>query len=78
MDELPPVLWELARPVRRTPVTQAFPDAVVDAASGLKQFGLQFLKLWAAKRALQWIAAFLGSFASLVFCLSFLTVYTET
>ena len=77
MNELPPVLWELARPVRTTSVTPAFPDFVVDAASGLERFGLQLLKRWATQRALEWIADFLGSCASLVFCLSFLTVYTE-
>jgi hypothetical protein len=78
MNELPPVPWELARPVRRTSVTQAFPDAVVGAAPALEQFGLQLAKRWAAEWALEWIAAFLGSFASLVLCLSFLTVYAET
>jgi hypothetical protein len=78
MNELPPVLWELARPVRRTSVTQAFPDAVVDAVSELEQFGRQLLKRWAAQQALEWMEAFLGSCASLVFCLSFLTVYTQT
>ena len=44
MHELPPVLWELARPVRRTSVTPAFPGVVVDAASWLERFGLQLLK----------------------------------
>jgi hypothetical protein len=78
MNELPPVLWELARSVRTTSVKAAFPDAVVDAASGLEQFELQLLKRWAAQRAHGWIADFLGSCASLVFCLSFLTVYRET
>jgi hypothetical protein len=43
-NELPPVLWELAGPVRRMSVTQAFPDAVVVAAPGLEQFGLQLPK----------------------------------
>jgi len=43
-------------------VTQAFPDAVVDVASGLEQFGLQFAMRWAAQRALEWIAAFLRYF----------------
>ena len=78
MNELPPVLWELVRPVRRTSVTLAFPDAVVDAASWLEQFGPQPLERWAAKWAPERIADFLGSFASLVLCLSFLTVYAET
>ena len=77
-SELPLVLWELGRPVRRTSVTPAFPDAVVDAAFGLEQFGLQLLKRWATQRALEWIAAFLGFLAFWVLCLSFLTVYTET
>ena len=44
MNELLPVLWELARPVRRTSVTQAFPDAVVGVAPGREQFGLQLAK----------------------------------
>jgi hypothetical protein len=77
-NELPPVLGELGRPMRRTSVTLAFPDAVVDAASGLEQFGLRLLKRWAAQQALEWIAAFLGPRSSLVFCLSFPMVYTET
>jgi hypothetical protein len=74
MNELPLVLSELARPVQKMSVTQAFPDAVVDAVSGLPQFELQLLKRWAAQRALQRIATFLGYCASLVFCLSFLTM----
>jgi hypothetical protein len=77
-NELPPVLWELVRPVQRTSVTQAFPDAGVGGAPRLEEFELQLPKRWAAQRALEWIAAFLGSFASWVFCLSSLPVYTET
>ena len=49
MNELPQVLWELVRPVRRTSVTLAFPDAVVDAASWLEQFGPRPLEGWAAE-----------------------------
>ena len=49
MNELPLVLWEPDRPVQRTSVTQAFPDAVFDAVSGLEQFGPQPLERWAAE-----------------------------
>ena len=72
------VLVEPVRSMQRASVTQAFPDAVDGAVFGLAQFGLQLPKRWAAEQAPEWIAAFLGSFASLVLCISFLTVSTET
>jgi hypothetical protein len=77
MNGLPQALWEPVRPMQRTSATQAFPDVVVCAALGLAQFGLQLPERWAAVRTPEWIAAFLGSFASLVLCLAFLTVNTE-
>jgi hypothetical protein len=44
MNGLPQVLWEPARPMQRTSVTQACPDVVVGAGLGLAQFGLQLPK----------------------------------
>jgi hypothetical protein len=52
-------------------MAQAFPVAVAGAAPRLEQFGMQLPKRKTAERAPEWTAAFLGSFASLVLCLSF-------
>ena len=58
-------------------MTKASPVAVAGAAPGLEQFGLQLPKRPAAEGASEWIGAFLGSFASQVLCLLFVTVYAE-
>jgi hypothetical protein len=76
INGLPPALSEPVRPMPRTSVTQAFPDAVVGAALGLARFGLRLAMCWAAERAREWIAAFPGLSGSLVLCLSFLKLYT--
>lgn len=76
-NELPPVLREPGRPMRRTPVRQAFPDAAAGAAPGPAQFGRRPAREQVEKTALEWLAAFLGSFASLVLFLPLLTVHAE-
>jgi len=76
-NELPQVLWEPVRLAQRPFVTHtAFPDAVAGVAIAPAQLGQLLATWWAAEQELDSIVAFSVFLAVVVYCLSFLKVYT--